>query len=772
MEQIAHYELLERLGAGGMGTVYHARDTINGEEMAVKLLHSHLIEPDYASRLEREARIAVELDHPNIVRVNEYGVVGGQHYLAMELVDGESLLQRLRREGTLPPEEARRIAAEVAQALEAASAHGIVHRDIKPGNILIDKTGTVKVTDFGVAKVWGVSTITPAAGFLGTVSYAAPEVWDGRVDVRSDLYSLGVVIYHMVTGHLPFEADTPYSTLRKHQVETPNLREISALDKDLARVVSILLKKKPSQRFQSAAELLDALGGRISRRFVLSPSRLVAASAAGCLLSIALVLGIVLARSSHDAGSVGSPARDEGTAGGGAPQSTRVSTQQHAQVVGPTLVTRPSPTAPALTSVPEPMLFGVPSPTAPTPTSVPEPMLVGEPSPAAPAPTPVSTPPPSATPVRPTPTSNPSANPTARWSAPVNVSNSGGGSLQPNFVVDDSGGAHVLWTEGGDIYYSAVENGVPSASLNISNTAGNSFSQSIAVDGSGTLHAIWTDQTEGDGDPYYATKPASGSWSALPVNIYPTWLFSPETYIAAETNGDLHVIWSQAMGAAGDIYYCYKPASVSSWAGTCGDLDEGNWGWPSTSNAEIAVDTNGTVHLVQRYELNQGDNLGVAYRSKPKGGSWSGLQIISDSSSSALEPAIAVDSSGAAYAVWVDDRGGNGEIYYATNKGGAWSTPANISHTSGDSYEPRIVVDSIGTVHAVWEEGSASSREIEYVSKPRAGSWSGLTNVSNTSGDSIWPSIAVDGSSNVYVMWGDNTPGNYEIYYAKRGAAK
>jgi len=368
------------------------------------------------------------------------------------------------------------------------------------------------------------------------------------------------------------------------------------------------------------------------------------------------------------------------------------------------------------------------------------------------------------------------AAPPPGWSEPLNVSKTSAGSLQPNFVLDSSGAAHVVWTEAhppGEIYYSKVASGVATTGENISNTAGASFSQSIAIDGSGTLHAIWTDQNEGDGDPYYASKPAGGSWSGH-VNIYPTWLYSPETNIAAESNGDLHVIWSQAMGAAGDIYYCYKPASASSWSGTCGDLDEGNWGWPSTSNAELAVDNNGTVHMIQRYELNEGDNLGVAYRSKPRGGSWSGLQVISDSPSSGQAPTIAVDSSGAAYSVWVDDRLGNNEIYYATNADGSWSTPVNVSQSSGDSNDPRIAVDSTGTVHVVWEEGPEGSREIRYASKPLGGSWpapSGIVDVSNTSGDSILPWIAIGGSNHVHVMWSDSTTGNYEIYYSATASA-
>jgi serine/threonine protein kinase len=371
-ERIAEYELLERLGAGGMGTVYHARDTITGEEVAVKILHSHLVEPDYVSRLEREARIAAELDHPNIVRVNEFGVYGGQQYLVMELVEGESLLQRLRREGKLLPEEARRIAADVARALKAASAHGVVHRDIKPGNILIDRTGTVKVTDFGVAKVWGASTITPAAGFLGTVSYAAPEVWEGRADERSDLYSLGIMAYHMVTGHLPFEGDTPYSTLRKHQVERPDLREIRASDRRLSTIVSILLRKKPEQRFQSAAELLDALGGRIRHRVVAPSGRLLAAGLAGVLVPMVLAFGILLSRSGGEHSRYKAVLAESTTSV--ATSSAGVQATSHVTPL-PSLTPLAAETIPPASATPEPLETPLPTTNSQTASVEPDPAI-------------------------------------------------------------------------------------------------------------------------------------------------------------------------------------------------------------------------------------------------------------------------------------------------------------------------------------------------------------------------------------------------------------
>jgi len=265
VERLDHFELHDELGTGGMGTVYRSVDTGTGKTVALKVLHPHLAkDPDYVRRFEREARIAKALDSPHTVSVLDYGQDGGQHYLAMEYVEGESLAQLLRERGKLPPEEARSIATQVALALEAAHRKGIVHRDIKPGNILIAPDGTAKVADFGIARDVDSTTITKTGFFVGTLSYAAPELLAGKSDIRSDIYSLGVVLYQMLSGRVPFEAETPLELIDMHRSqEPPTLESLGvAVPPDLRAIVTRCLVKKPEERYQEPGELLAVLEGK------------------------------------------------------------------------------------------------------------------------------------------------------------------------------------------------------------------------------------------------------------------------------------------------------------------------------------------------------------------------------------------------------------------------------------------------------------------------------------------------------------------------------
>jgi len=264
-ERIGPYELAEELGSGGMGTVYRAADTRNGQTVALKVMDSRLArDPDYVRRFQREAEIAKKLDSPHIVRVLDSGQDGNQHYLVMEYVEGKNLTEVLRERGKLPPEEARSIATQVALALEAAHANGVVHRDIKPGNILIDEHRTAKVTDFGIARAADSTTITKTGLFLGTLSYAAPELLAGKADIRSDIYSLGVVLYQMLAGRVPFESDTPLALMDMHRSqEPPTLESLGVrVPGDLRAIVARCLAKRPQERYRSPAELTAALEGR------------------------------------------------------------------------------------------------------------------------------------------------------------------------------------------------------------------------------------------------------------------------------------------------------------------------------------------------------------------------------------------------------------------------------------------------------------------------------------------------------------------------------
>jgi hypothetical protein len=253
------YLLEVELGTGGMGTVYRAVDLRTGARVAVKIPHAFLIRNrQYVARLQREAGIAAALLSSRIARVTDFSEHEGIPYIVMEWVPGESLADRIARQGALPPAEAVRIALEVARALVAAHAAGIVHRDLKPDNIRLTHDGGVKVLDFGIARVQGQSGLTSHSQFLGSPDYAAPERADGMGDIRSDLYSLGVTLFEMLTGQLPFGSGTPFTIIRRHAEEPPRPLPFG-LPAMLYAVVDRCLAKRPEARYQTPEDLVGDL---------------------------------------------------------------------------------------------------------------------------------------------------------------------------------------------------------------------------------------------------------------------------------------------------------------------------------------------------------------------------------------------------------------------------------------------------------------------------------------------------------------------------------
>ena len=257
------YRLLELLGQGGMATIYRALDTQLGRDVAIKLLRpEYLRDPDFSSRFRQEAQNAASLNHPNVVSVYDYGEDPSGPYIVMELVDGEDLATILRRNGSLPPAQAARIAAAVARALAAAHARGIVHRDVKPGNVLIGRDGRVKVVDFGIARAVAEAQMTLPGTTLGSVHYFSPEQARGEASTNeSDIYSLGIVLYEMLTGSRPWEGDSAASVALARlsgPVPDPVLVRPS-LPPDLAAITRKALASSPIDRFASAASMADAL---------------------------------------------------------------------------------------------------------------------------------------------------------------------------------------------------------------------------------------------------------------------------------------------------------------------------------------------------------------------------------------------------------------------------------------------------------------------------------------------------------------------------------
>jgi tRNA A-37 threonylcarbamoyl transferase component Bud32 len=258
------YTLVEVLGGGGMARVYLARDRVLGRDVALKVLRERYTEDEsFVERFRREAINAASLNHSGVVQVYDQGrAEDGSYFIAMEYVPGGTLKERIAQRGTLQPSEAAGIASRVADALAEAHRSEIVHRDIKPHNVLLTASGEAKVADFGIARAASARTITETDVILGTAAYMSPEQLGGeRVGPQSDLYSLGVVLYEMLTGRLPHEADDPIATANKHlEGPPPHPRESNpAVPEELDALTVRLLVKDPHDRYPGAAELAEDL---------------------------------------------------------------------------------------------------------------------------------------------------------------------------------------------------------------------------------------------------------------------------------------------------------------------------------------------------------------------------------------------------------------------------------------------------------------------------------------------------------------------------------
>lgn len=254
------YELSNLVARGGMAEVYRAHDRLLDRPVALKILFPELsVDRSFVERFRREAQAAANLSHPNIVPVFDWGEDMGTYYIVMEYVDGRALSSILRTAGPLHPDRAAEIAADVAAALAYAHRHGVIHRDVKPGNVLITEEGTVKVTDFGIARAVNTEeSLTQTGAVMGTAAYFSPEQAEGQgVDARSDIYSLGVVLFEMVTGRPPFLGDTPVAVASKHVREHPPMpRQInSAIPPALEAVIMKCMAKDPAHRYASGEEL-------------------------------------------------------------------------------------------------------------------------------------------------------------------------------------------------------------------------------------------------------------------------------------------------------------------------------------------------------------------------------------------------------------------------------------------------------------------------------------------------------------------------------------
>lgn len=261
--QIDHYQLLSKIGEGGMGEVYKGLDINLQREVALKLLKPELSNrEDIVQRFTSEAIALGRLNHPNIAAVYHFGQVDTQRYMALEFVNGETLDVVIKKMRAIPWAVAIRYAQAILAGLAHAHDLNIIHRDIKPVNIMVNGKNTLKVLDFGIARILENARLTKVGHLIGTLEYCSPEQLQGlETDARSDIYAVGVVLYEMLTGHLPFEKDTEFDLIKAHIEDLPKSLRIFLNDIPLAleKIVFIALSKKPEKRFASAAEFSHAL---------------------------------------------------------------------------------------------------------------------------------------------------------------------------------------------------------------------------------------------------------------------------------------------------------------------------------------------------------------------------------------------------------------------------------------------------------------------------------------------------------------------------------
>jgi len=258
------YRVARRIGKGGMGSVYEAHDQDTNARVALKVLSPDLAtRSDFVTRFHRESRALAELDHPRIARVIFSGASEGVPFFAMEFIEGGNLEQFIELNGTLNPERAIQLMTQAASGLQIASERGIIHRDIKPTNLLLDADGGLRIVDFGLAKSVGSdSRLTVTGAVVGTPFYLSPEQGLGKpVDQRSDIYSLGATFYHLLAGNPPFDADSPVSIIMRHVNDPPEplSRRSAAVPEPLARIVMRCMAKDPARRYQDYDDLLEDL---------------------------------------------------------------------------------------------------------------------------------------------------------------------------------------------------------------------------------------------------------------------------------------------------------------------------------------------------------------------------------------------------------------------------------------------------------------------------------------------------------------------------------
>jgi predicted Ser/Thr protein kinase len=270
-EMIGKYEILEKRGEGGFGVLYKAMDPMIERVVALKVLHTQYASNERLSAwFKREAKAMARLNHPNIVTIHNFEIEGDRHFIVMEYVEGSNLDEDLKKGGPMPIDDVIKAALQMVDGFGYAHENGIVHRDIKPSNIMVDRSGKVKITDFGIAKILGDSKLTKTGTGAGSLHYMSPEQIEGRpIDTRTDIYSLGITLYQMITGKVPFSDESEFVVMRAHldQIPTSPSELRSDTPPELDRIVLKMLEKKPEDRYdsmQTLARELKRLAGPVT----------------------------------------------------------------------------------------------------------------------------------------------------------------------------------------------------------------------------------------------------------------------------------------------------------------------------------------------------------------------------------------------------------------------------------------------------------------------------------------------------------------------------
>ncbi len=262
-EMIGKYEILEKRGEGGFGVLYKAMDPMIERVVALKVLHTQYASNERLSAwFKREAKAMARLNHPNIVTIHSFEIEGDRHFIIMEYVEGSNLDEDIKQSGPMPIDNIIRTALQMVDGFGYAHENGIVHRDIKPSNIMVDSSGKVKITDFGIAKILGDSKLTKTGTGAGSLHYMSPEQIEGRpIDARTDIYSLGITLYQMITGKVPFSDESEFVVMRAHldQIPTSPSQLRSDTPPELDRIVLKMLEKKPEDRYDSMEMLAREL---------------------------------------------------------------------------------------------------------------------------------------------------------------------------------------------------------------------------------------------------------------------------------------------------------------------------------------------------------------------------------------------------------------------------------------------------------------------------------------------------------------------------------